>query len=583
MIAALGVMLLLAVADQDQPPTFRAATRLVELTVTALDKKGRPVTDLRREDFSVQEEGKPRPIEFFKYDGGLSTGPKALPLPPGVFTNRTEFTPGPPRNITAFLLDELNTPPQYSTRVRALAVRYLKALAPRTRMAVYHMSNQLRVLHDFTDDAEALRARIEKTALALPLQMGTDFTRSIIEAEQLVDMFQDPDNPIMEALVADMVRSQLELEAMNNSTARRERLDRTLASIESLAQHLSGIPGRKSLVWISGGISIQSITGALGMGPHGSIDSYETRIRQTSQRLAQQGIVLYIVDAKGLEVPRTMSAETQGALPIRGRGRFEPQQQSEAMSDDTQPAMELMASITGGRYLYNTNDLMDGFTKAASDLEGSYTLGFYVSGEPDSKWHTLKASVKRGDVSLRHRKGYLAEPIARAPSQWTSETAMAVVRNPIGSSAVQVTAGCAFTSDPERGTLQINLRVEADSLRFEQIGQAMRAQIQIVYAERAANGATQLTTDTPDVTVPAQGWAALQENGVRTTRRFKPASDTVSLRIVVRDMISAQYGTIDVALKKVAKSSQNRSGGRRVNAVRFKVDETEGRFGASNR
>src|SRR5436190_618865 len=159
MIAALGVMLLLAVADQDQPPTFRAATRLVELTVTGL-----------------------------------------------------------------------NTPPQYSTRVRALAVRYLKALAPRTRMAVYHMSNQLRVLHDFTDDAEALRARIEKTALALPLQMGTDFTRSIIEAEQLVDMFQDPDNPIMEALVADMVRSQLELEAMNNSTARRERLDRTLAS-----------------------------------------------------------------------------------------------------------------------------------------------------------------------------------------------------------------------------------------------------------------------------------------------------------------------------------------------------------------
>ena len=167
-------------------------------------------------------------------------------------------------------------------------------------------------------------------------------------------------------------------------------------------------------------------------------------MKRTSQRLAQQGIVLYIVDAKGLEVPLSMTASiVRRACRCAAAGDSSRSRTPRAISTDTQPAMELMSSTTGGRYLYNTNDLMEGFKKAASDLEGSYTLGFYVSDEPDSKWHNLKASVKRSGVNLRHRKGYLAEPVAATPTLWTNEMAMAVIANPIGSSAVQLTAYCA--------------------------------------------------------------------------------------------------------------------------------------------
>ena len=234
----------LALAAQDQAPTFRSATRLVELTVTALDKKGHAVTDLREQDFTIQENGKPRPITFFKYDGGPPDKSKALPLPPGVFTNRAEFTPGPPRNIMALVLDELNTPTRFNMRVRAMTARYLKALPPQTRVAVFHMGARLRILHDFTDDADSLHARIQKTVLAMPLQTETDFDRSVIEAEQFVDMFRG--DPEMEAMMEEMVRSQLEVEMMANAQARRARLEKTLASMESLGQHLGGIPGRRT-------------------------------------------------------------------------------------------------------------------------------------------------------------------------------------------------------------------------------------------------------------------------------------------------------------------------------------------------
>jgi VWFA-related protein len=544
---------LAALVAQEQTPTFRTATRLVELTVAALDKKGQAVTDLRLEDFAIQENGKPRAITFFKYDGGSAVEPPALPLPSGVFTNRVEFTPGPPRNVTALLLDDLNTPTQFSMRIRATATRYLKALAPRTRVAVFHMSARLRVLHDFTDDAEALRARIEKSVLAMPLQIESDFDRTVIEAEQFVDMFKG--DPAMEALMADMVRSQLETEQMANAQSRLVRLEKTLTSIESLGQHLAGIPGRKNLVWISGGISMLSVTGAMGMGPRGSIESYEDKVRRTSQRLAQQGIVLYIVDAKGLDLPRSTSAETPGAMPARGRGRFEPQQQAESVSDDSQPAMELLSSTTGGRYLHNTNDLADGFKKAALDLEGSYTLGFYVSDEPDGKWHNLKATVKRSGVSLRHRTGYLSEAVAATPTSWTSETAMAVIANPIGSSAVQLTAYCAPAAEGDPGTLQVNLRIETASLRFDGVGQGRQARIQVILAGRAADGSARLTIDAPIFTIPAQGWEAAQQEGLLYARRWKPAPGAESLRVVVRDMLTGQYGTLDVPLKKLAPAS----------------------------
>src|SRR5687768_10878969 len=98
---AVAVCLALMAQAGGQSPTFRATTRLVELSVTALDKKGQPVTDLKAEDFTIEEGGKIRPITIFKYEGGPSSEPNALPLPTGLFTNRVEFTPGPPRNITA--------------------------------------------------------------------------------------------------------------------------------------------------------------------------------------------------------------------------------------------------------------------------------------------------------------------------------------------------------------------------------------------------------------------------------------------------------------------------------------------------
>src|SRR5207245_5653813 len=140
----------------------------------------------------------------------------------------------------------------------------------------------------------------------------------------------------------------------------------------------------------------------------------------------------------------------------------------------------------------------------------------------DSKWHNLKGSVKRSGVSLHHRQGYLADAAAATPTAWTNDLTMAVAANPIGSSAVRLTASCALTSDPEPGTLQVGLRIEAWSLRFDEARGQQQTQLQIIFAERAANGSTHLTTDTLPVKIPAESWETAQREGLRYGRRLKP-------------------------------------------------------------
>jgi VWFA-related protein len=59
-----------------QAPRFPGGTALVVLSATALDGHGRPVTDLKREEFRVLEDGRPQKLEHFSH--GTATSARVL-------------------------------------------------------------------------------------------------------------------------------------------------------------------------------------------------------------------------------------------------------------------------------------------------------------------------------------------------------------------------------------------------------------------------------------------------------------------------------------------------------------------------
>jgi len=244
-------------------------------------------------------------------------------------------------------------------------------------------------------------------------------------------------------------------------------------------------------------------------------------------------VILYIVDSHGVS----------GPIKGPGRGAFDQLRETEEMNNDPHVAMNLLASVTGGRYLFNTNDLTSGFQQAAADVRGSYRLGFYAPETDDGKWHKLKIQVKESGVTVRHREGYRTD--SAAPSGGFSEESWrAAMANPLGSSVIPVTATYSAASAGER---VLNLVIGVDGVSFHRDGEDLKADLQIAICELTAEGqllpafTSKLSAD-----VPAAQWEAVAKTGISFHRQWTPAPSAARTRVVVMDFATGRYGSVDI-------------------------------------
>jgi VWFA-related protein len=155
-----------------QAPTFRTGTTLVEFTVVAHDSNGNPVIDLTEGELALTDRGQPREIAFFRFDGAGTPPDSAAPLSPlspGFVSNRPEYQPEPQRNVTAIVMDLLNTAAPDQNRARAQLVRYLKGLPDNTPVGLFQFTETQRVtvLAPFTHKAEVLRSQMAASSASL--------------------------------------------------------------------------------------------------------------------------------------------------------------------------------------------------------------------------------------------------------------------------------------------------------------------------------------------------------------------------------------------------------------------------------
>lgn len=530
-LAALLTVCLICSGEQETP-TFRAGTTLIEFTFVAVDGEGNPVTDLKKEEISVTESGKNRDVVFFQFIGSVEESPRKA-LPPGTFSNRAEYAPGPPRNITALVLDTLNTEPMDQVYVRAQVLRYLRTLAPDTRVAVYRLGQGgLAVIHDFTDDLDALRARISQHATETQSRANVDLEAlAARDAEllQKVVISTEGRQMLQEALAA-----ELSAEAFYTEAVRRDRVDLTLALLEALGSRLAGIPGRKNLVWITSGIPALGFSAGWGA-------SYESLIRRMAQRLATQGTTIYPVDAKGLEVD--IHPASKAYVPDR-LAKITLQQRMWA-------TMDIVAGVTGGRVSRNSNDLTQGASYAAADVRGAYAVGFYAVGEPDDKWHRLDVKVVRRGVKLSHQQGYLSALAAVRSPEWSKERWLAAISNPIGSTAVRLDAQCQPVQGAVADTYDLLLQVASADLHFRKVGDRLGAEVDIVIAEKTEAGQSGFRIGKGQFGLPAGNGSGTMPSVFSYRQRLTIQSTTATVRLIFRDRSTDRCGTLDLPVKSI--------------------------------
>ena len=101
-VTFIGVLGLGTLAVAQETPVLRVNTRLVEVDVV-VHSKGSIVADLKQDDFTVLDNGKPQKIASFNVVSSKTTSGKSVSLPPGAVSNRIITSGSEPAGTTIVL------------------------------------------------------------------------------------------------------------------------------------------------------------------------------------------------------------------------------------------------------------------------------------------------------------------------------------------------------------------------------------------------------------------------------------------------------------------------------------------------
>jgi hypothetical protein len=185
-----------------------------------------------------------------------------------------------------------------------------------------------------------------------------------------------------------------------------QRMRITIDAFQQMAQYLSGIPGRKNLIWLSGSFPLTILPDSTQYSPFRNVSNYSDEIRETTDMLAAARVAVYPIDANGLMVPAGFGAGTAG-VPDNTHVASQLEQRSA-----NQGTMAELADQTGGRAYYEANDLKDAVQNAVESGENYYTIGYVPAGaKMNGDFRKIKVSVNASDVKLFYRRGYYEDAL----------------------------------------------------------------------------------------------------------------------------------------------------------------------------
>ncbi len=491
----------IALAQDTAEPVFRAGTRLVEVTVVVRHQRVRPkgfnakpeyfldtgppfgpageiIADLKQKDFTILDNGVPQPISVF-HAGGTTERPH-IAIPPGEISNRVDASGRPLENPIVILLDLLNTHFEYTEYARQGVRELLRKLeGTNPQLALYSLGEELHILHDFTDDPHQLD------------EVSAVLNRRVKPTGELRRAMRDFGD-IYELEGGEEVAADIH----GRITAR---------ALRKIVQHLSGMPGRKSLIWL----------GQVAVIPPKLV-----------AMLQAANIVVYPVMARcpgnwapcGFERPES---------PYRDRKEGTP--------------------LFGGRGFSDARDLVFALQAAREDSESSYVLGYYPPEKMlDGKFHTITIKVngvKSGGLELQYKSGYLATKMEMPPPP--------LIQNPFENPLEAGGIGLAAKATPERdhpSLYDVRLTIDLHDVHLEHTGGHSTGTLEFVAPDPAAKD--KLMSGVVSVNIPDADLANRMTNGLSlTVEGAQP--DMGEIHLMLRDRATGAVGSLMVPARAI--------------------------------
>ena len=438
-----------------EPSSFRVNTRLVEVDVV-VRSHDQAVTGLTKDDFRILDNGRPQDIATFSVrssaakSGTTNELANAKPLPAGVISNRVSRSGEEPVAATVILLDRLNTEVADQSYFTKEMLKYLKTMQPGEHIAIYALLKSLRILQDFTDDPQRLLLAASRASAQQSVSLAASdeselktaqasVTNWSIQAPGITQAAQDAANAQMTLLAELGQNAVTEME----DAEKKNRALLTSRALEDISRHLRGLPGRKKLVWVSGGFPV----GTLEVNSR-HYDEFGAEVSQAVHALNNANVAVYAIDPRGV-----VAYGNNPVTPIQntrtGQNMFSQVQQPDpvGLNAPNIAGMNLFASGTGGRAIYGTNDLLGALKTVMEDDEVVYTIGFYPTEQKmDGSYHSLSVKVARKGVEVHHRQGYLADDTKIFSPRQRREAMTDAIQNPLDSTELGLRASIAAIS-----------------------------------------------------------------------------------------------------------------------------------------
>lgn len=576
--------------EPDPQDVVRISTSLVQTDVVVTDKNDQIIPDLKLEDFKVYDNGKRQDLKFIEFVG-VDTEPRSegslniagQPVEPYVTRN---LTAKDLRRVFAFVVDDLTIPFDDLTSVRKLLSGFVDTqMRDGDLVVIVRVVGGNGLLQQFTSDRQILRRAISQITprlhaysafnnLPSPTKLSTDLAQAA--ASEGADF---PEAAISGA------NSNLDLST--DGVTQGLRMLATLSTASELINNMKLLPGRKSLVLLSGGLPLfdsspneVSVGGASISVPEGRtyVTNLTYLLRQLADRASRAGVVINTMDVRGIKANRGVSRFSDegneatsalfgGANGGRGFGRTPNMAQFDNLSLDTisgHVGLQALADTTGGVAVVNTDNFKDGLEKVMS--RSSYYLLAYTPGEPfDGKFHKLEVKVERSGAKVYTRQGYFATADAPAKALTKEQLIVRAAMSPLARRDVNVagTLLYRFTSE-NRADIDINLLIDANDLGFNVDNNGRHhATFDVVgFVVNSTGKAEDGFSQTITADFSAEQYQHALANGISFTGHAELPPGGYQLRAVVSESETGRLGSVsqylevpDLTKKKLTTSS----------------------------
>ncbi len=368
--------------------TLSVRSQLVVEAVTVKDKQGNTIEGLTTKDFTLTEDGVPQRIRFCQHQSLPTTAAPMAPAPASeenvkIYKRlaRTQVAPETSdtlrykdHRLLALYFDMSAMPPEDQLRALAAAEKFVRTqLTPADLVSIMrYQGGSVDVLSDFSADRNKLLSILE--------------TMVVGEGQGSIEEAQDASSSDTGAAFG---QDDSEFNVFNT--------DRQLSALQTAANMLGHLNEKKALLYFASGLRLNGVNNQAQL--HATVDS-----------AIRAGVSFWPIDARGLVADAPLGDATQGSP---GNASMYTGTASMAVQNNFQQSQDTLFALagdTGGKALFDNNDLTRGIVQAQHAISDYYILEYYTSNPAlDGRFRRIKVTVNdRTDAKIDFRRGYYA-------------------------------------------------------------------------------------------------------------------------------------------------------------------------------